>query len=54
MKGFSLVIFFGYSNNYFIISQILSNMLEIIMYLIIDFNVSGVTVGDNFLFAIGV
>jgi hypothetical protein len=49
----SLVLSFGYSNGFFIILQILSNMLEINVYSIIDSKVFGVIVGDNFLFAIG-
>jgi hypothetical protein len=38
----------------FFILQIFSNMLEINMYSIIDSNMFGVTIGDNFLFSIGI
>jgi len=47
-----LVLSLRYSNNFFVIMQILSNMLEINMYSIIDSKVFGVTIGNNFLFAI--
>jgi ABC-type uncharacterized transport system permease subunit len=51
-KGSSLVSFLKYSNGYFVISQILSNMLEINVYLIIDSKVLGGTFCVNFLFSI--
>jgi hypothetical protein len=51
-KGYSLGSFLGYSNGYFVISHILSNMLEINVYLIIDSKVFCVTFGVNFLFSI--
>ncbi len=51
-EGSSLVSSLGYSNNFCIISHILSSMFDINMYSIIVFKVFSVTVGDNFLFAI--
>jgi len=54
LKGPNLVLSLGYSNSFFIILQILSNVLEINMYSIIDFKVFGVKLGDNFFFAIKV
>jgi hypothetical protein len=50
----SLVLFLGYSNGFFVFFQILSSMLEIIVYSIIDSKVFGVIICDNFLFAIRV
>ncbi len=47
-----MVSYFGYSNNFFGISQILSSMFDINVYSIIVSKVFGATVGDNFLFAI--
>jgi len=44
----SLVSSLGYSNDFFVISHILFNMLEINVYLIIDSKVFGVTFGVNF------
>jgi hypothetical protein len=52
LNGFNLVLSLGYSNNFFIILQILSSMLEIKVYSIIDSKVFSVTIGDNFLFTI--
>jgi hypothetical protein len=49
-----MVLSLGYSNNYFVISQMFLNMLEINVYSIIDSKVFGVTVGDNSFFTIGV
>jgi hypothetical protein len=37
---------------FFVISQILSSMLVINMYPIIDYKVFGLTIGDSFLFSI--
>ncbi len=51
-KGFSLVSFLGYSNSFFIISQILFSIFEINLYLIIDSKMFGVTFGVNFYFPI--
>jgi hypothetical protein len=51
-KGANLVSSLGYSNDFFVISQILFNMLEINIYSIIDSKVFGVKIGVNFLFAI--
>ncbi len=51
-KGSSLVLSLGYSNGFLVISQILSSMLMINVYSIIDFKVFGLTIGDSFLFAI--
>ncbi len=42
----------GYSQGVVIISHILSSMLEISVYLIIDSNVFGVKIGGNFPLAI--
>jgi hypothetical protein len=42
------VSFLKYSNNFFIISHIPSNMLEINVYSIIDSKMFGVTFGVNF------
>jgi hypothetical protein len=46
------VSFFGYSKGFFIISHILSSMLETNVYSIIDSKVFGVTIGVGFLYAI--
>jgi hypothetical protein len=54
MRGSSLVLFLEYSNGCIVVSEILSNMFEINVYSIIDSNVFGVTIGDNFLFSIRV
>ncbi len=54
LKGSNLVLPLGYSNSFFVISQIFSSMVEINVYSIIDSKVFGVAVGDNFLFAIGI
>ncbi len=54
LRGSSLVLSLGYSKDFFVIFQILFSMLKINVYSIIDSNVFSVTVGDNFLFAIGV
>jgi len=51
-RGSSLVSSFGYSKGVFVISQILSSMLEFSVYSIIDSKVFGVTFGVNFLFPI--
>jgi len=40
--------FLGYSQGFVVISHILSNMLEINVYLIIDSNVFAVKIGGNF------
>jgi hypothetical protein len=42
----------GYSQGFVVISHILSSMLEINVYSIIDSNVFGVEIGGNFPFAI--
>ncbi len=39
---------FGYSKGFFVISHIISNMLEIDVYSIIDSKVFNVTIGVNF------
>jgi hypothetical protein len=52
MRGFSLVLFLGYSNGFFVISQILFSMLVINEYSIIDSKVFGLTFGDKYFFAI--
>jgi len=54
LRGSNLILFPRYSNNFFVISQILFSMLESNVYSIIDSNMFGVTVGENFLFVIGV
>ncbi len=41
----------GYSQGFVVISHILSSMLEINVYSIIDSNVFGVKIGGNFPFA---
>ncbi len=51
-KGSSLVSSLGYSNDFFVISQNLSSMLDINVYSIIVSKVLGAIVGNNFLFAI--
>jgi hypothetical protein len=43
---------FGYSKGFFVISHIISSMLEINVYSIIDSKVFGVTIGVNFLLAL--
>jgi hypothetical protein len=43
---------FGYSKGLFIISHIISSMLEINVYTIIDSKVFSVTIGVNFLLAL--
>jgi len=52
LKGSSRVGSLGYYNGVFIISHILSSMLEIKVYSIIVSKVFGVTIVVNFLFAI--
>ncbi len=44
--------FLGHSKGFYVISHILSCMLEIIVYSIIGSKVFGVIIGVNFLFAI--
>jgi hypothetical protein len=51
-RGSSLVSSLRYSNDFFTISQILSNMLEINVYSIINSKMFGVTFGVNFLLSI--
>ncbi len=52
LKGSSLVLSLGYSNGFFVISQIPFSMFVINVYSIIDSKVLGLIIGDNFLFAI--
>ncbi len=51
-EGASLVPSLGYSNGFFVILQILSSMLVINTYSIIDSKVFDLTIDENFLFAI--
>jgi len=44
--------FLGYSQGFVVISHILSSMLEINLYSVIDSNVLGVKISGNFLLAI--
>ncbi len=49
-----MVLSFGYSNNFFVILQILSSVLEINMYSLINSKVFGVAIGDKKISAIQV
>jgi hypothetical protein len=51
-RGTNQVSSFGYSKVSFVISHILSSMLEINVYSIIDLKVFGVRIGVNFLLTI--
>jgi len=50
LKGSNMVLSFGYSNDFFVILQVFSSMLESNMYSIIHSNVFGVTFGEIFSF----
>jgi len=49
-KGSNRLSFLWHSQGFVVFSHILSNMLEINVYLVIDSNVFGVKIGDNFPF----